>query len=336
MMEERGGVLELEELITQVDIVAYISQYIDLEEKNGEFWGLSCFKDEKTPSFSVRQSPPVFYDYSSGIGGNLYTFIRAYERCSGREAVEKIKKFAGYDGTVVVATEKMSATETCRKFLKPKTRQKESRPTILPENHMERYEIDRDKMKIWADEGISYDAMDRFQVRYDGISDRLVYPIRDLAGSIVNIGGRTLDPEWKSKGLRKYTYFYGWGGTMSIIYGLFENMDAIKKHHTVILFEGCKSVLKAQSWGILNTGALLTSHLNPAQMKILARLGCDVIFALDKGVDIREDKNIARLKRYVNVSYLLDTDDMLADKDSPVDRGKDVFVELCKQRRRFR
>ena len=63
--------MELNDLIQSVDIVEFISQFVDLEEKNGEYWGLSCFKDEKTPSFSVRRDPPLFYDYSSGIGGDL-------------------------------------------------------------------------------------------------------------------------------------------------------------------------------------------------------------------------------------------------------------------------
>ena len=54
--------MELEDLIQSIDIVEYISQFVDLEEKNNEWWGLSCFKEENTPSFSVREDPPVFYD----------------------------------------------------------------------------------------------------------------------------------------------------------------------------------------------------------------------------------------------------------------------------------
>ena len=41
-------------LLNEVDIVEYIGQYVDLEERNGEYWGLSPFTDEKTPSFSVE------------------------------------------------------------------------------------------------------------------------------------------------------------------------------------------------------------------------------------------------------------------------------------------
>lgn len=33
-------------MIEMIDIVEFISQFVELEEKNGEYWGLSPFKDE--------------------------------------------------------------------------------------------------------------------------------------------------------------------------------------------------------------------------------------------------------------------------------------------------
>lgn len=327
--------MELSELLSTINIVEYISQYVDLEQRGDEWWGLSCFKEENTPSFSVREDPPVFYDYSSGIGGNLYTFIRFHDRCSRREAIEKLKKYAGIDGKIMAPVEKMSATLTCKKYAPPKVREKQSKATILPDDYMERYEDRPDKLKIWLDEGISADVMAKFEVKYDSFSNRIVYPIRDTAGRIVNIGGRTLDPDWKDKKLRKYCYFYSWGA-LETIYGYAENLPDIQGKHEIILFEGCKSVLHAASWGINNCGAILTSHLNPAQMKLLAKLGCDVVFALDKDVDIRKDHNIAILKDYVNVFYLADTEDLLEAKDAPVDKGEETFRKLYERRRRYR
>ena len=137
----------------------------------------------------------------------------------------------------------------------------------------------------------------------------------------------TLDPLWKEKKLRKYTYFQPWG-SMDVIYGLAENLEDIKKKHEVVIFEGCKSVLVADTWGIHNTGAILTSHLSKNQLKILVKLGVRVVFALDKEVRIRDDHNINKLKQYVNVEYLWDYSDMLDDKDAPVDRGLEVFEQL--------
>lgn len=327
--------MDLDELISSIDIVEFLSQYTELEEKNGEWWGLSPLKDENTPSFSVRQDPPVFYDYSSGGGGNVLTFVKLYYKCSGREAVDRLKKYVGCNGDILSPKTRLPATMTCKKFAKPRSTNKASVAKVLPDDYMNRYEKRWGKLKTWEDEGISKDSLNRFQVYYDSFSNRLVYPIRNMSGKIVNIGGRTLDPQWKEKGQKKYCYFYSWG-TMDTIYGLSENMEYILEKKEVILFEGCKSVLIADSWGIKNCASLLTSHLNPHQMKILAKLGCRVVFALDKDVDIRKDHNIKKLKRYVNVEYLFDRDNLLDAKDAPVDKGVVIFQKLYDERRRYK
>lgn len=77
--------MDLEELIDSIDIVEYISQFVELEEKNGEYWGLSPFSDEKTPSFSIRRENNTFYCFSSGIGGNVFTFRKKYNMLMTRE-----------------------------------------------------------------------------------------------------------------------------------------------------------------------------------------------------------------------------------------------------------
>lgn len=322
--------MELTELIESIDILEYISQYTDFTEKNGEYWALSPLKEENTPSFSVRKEDNTFFDFSSGIGGNVLTFVRYFDKCGYKEAIEKLKKYSGFDGTVP-SHRKLAATEVAKRFSPPKKAQKQFKATILPDDYMERYEKRDDKLAVWGQEGISRASMDKFQVYYDSFSDRLVYPIRNPDGKIVNIGGRTLDPAWKEKQLRKYTYFFPWG-ELKTLYGLAENIDSIKKQREIILFEGCKSVLLADTYGVHNTGAILTSHLNPNQMKLLAGLGCRVVFALDKDVSIREDHNIKRLKQFVNVEYIWDKENLLDDKDSPVDKGKEVWEKLYEGR----
>lgn len=111
--------MELSELIESVDILEYISQYTEFTEKNGEYWALSPFKDEKTPSFSVRKETNSFYDFSSGIGGNVLTFIRYYDKCGYAEAIEKLKNYSGVDGNVV-ARKKLATVEVAKRFMPPK------------------------------------------------------------------------------------------------------------------------------------------------------------------------------------------------------------------------
>lgn len=327
--------MDLNELIRSIDIVEYISQFVEMEQRGDEWWGLSPFQNEKTPSFSVRPDPPFWYDYSSGRSGNIYTFVKDYFNITPNEVVKKLKEYAGYDGDIGgVTANRLSALSVCKKYSSRQATQKESKSIILPDDIMDRYEKRNDKLQVWRDEGISDESLDKFQVRYDSLDNRLVYPIRDMSGKIVNIGGRTLDPDWKEKKLRKYTYRYKWGSIMTI-FGVPENMQEIKKQQEVVIFEGCKSVLLADTWKICNTGAILTSHLSKNQANILIKLGFDVVFALDKEINIRDDKNIQRLKRYVNVYYLWDRDNILDEKDAPVDKGEEVFRNLYASRLRL-
>ena len=112
--------MDLEVLIHSIDIVEYIGQFVELEQKNDEFWGLSPFKEEKTPSFSVRPDPPFFYDYSAGFGGNVFHFVKRLFRCSSREAVEKLKQYAGVHGEIDSPAEKivLRAGERQAKYLR--------------------------------------------------------------------------------------------------------------------------------------------------------------------------------------------------------------------------
>lgn len=329
--------MEVSELLQQIDAVEFIGRYVDLEERGGEFWGLSPFKEENTPSFSVRRDNGdgigVFKDFSSGIAGNCLTFVRYYFHKNSNDALQFLYNiYNENDDKTVVLKERMNATKICRKYSK-KTQVKElSKMNILPNDYMSRYLYDSDKLDVWRKEGITDEALKFFGVMYDDFSNHIVYPIRDLSGNIVNVGARTLDPLYKEHGVRKYTYFKQWGGKMSIVYGLFENMSEIQKKREVIIFEGAKSVMISRGYGYKNCGAILTSHLNPAQMMVLAKLGCTVVFALDKEVRISDDYNIKKLRRYVNVEYIYDVYDLIGEKDSPVDKGKDVFNKLYSER----
>ena len=60
-----------------------------------------------------------------------------------------------------------------------------------------------------------------------------------------------------------------------------------------------------------------------------------MVFALDRDVDIRKDHNIQKLRQYCRVEYLYDRDGLLEQKDSPVDRGEEVFRRIYECRNRL-
>lgn len=327
--------MEVSEIIESVNIVDYISQFCDLEERqDGEYWGLSPLKNENTPSFSVNAEKQCFYDFSSGSGGNVLDFICKYNSCNFYKGIHILKEYAGIQGEAG-EVKRLACTSIAKRYkIRAPAEKKVERSSFFTPEYMDRYSWDLEKLSSWTKEGISVESLGRFCVRYDSFSDRIVFPIRNLQGNIINICGRTLDPDYKEKKLRKYTYFAPLG-TLDTIYGFSDNVSAIQEKREIILFEGAKSVMLADTWGIHNTGAIMTSHLNPNQLKILIKLGVRVVFALDADVDINEDRNISKLKPYTEVKYIKNMNKLLDEKDSPVDKGLDVFKCLYNSRRRL-
>jgi len=331
--------LEVSDIVDLIDIAEYISQYCDLSEKGDELWGLSPFKDENTPSFSVCPDKGCWYDFSAGFGGNLIDFVMRYHQVGLSRAVHLLKQYAHItdkDEEVVV---RIPAIRIAKKYANHTKPPRESTAKVLPPDCMERYEFRRDKLKLWADEGISWDVMRLFGVRYDALDDRIVYSVKNYQGDIINVCGRTCDPDFKAKKLRKYTYFHSLG-TIDTLYGFSDNEQAIMEKKEIILFEGAKSVMLAYGWGIQNTAALLTSHLSQQQFNFLVKLGnlhgVRIIFALDSEVDITRDENICRLASFARVEWMKNFDDLLKDKDSPTDQGYEVFMKLYEGRRTVR
>lgn len=335
--------MEVSEILERVQIEDYIRQYIDddYEEKGGELWCISPFNpSEKTASFSIRVEDQIFYCFSTHVGGNLIDFVKKYHRVNLINAIQMVKQYAGIQdndedsGPVT----RLAATKVCKKYKKHKQRGNPASSRVLPANFMERYEVNLPKLSLWADEGIEWEVMKKFCVRYDRFDDRIVYPVRNYAGEIVSVCGRTCDPDFKQKGLRKYTYYQSIQG-IDTLYGFSDNQDEIFNRKEMIIFEGAKSVMKAYGWGFCNGVAALTSHLNDNQLRFLIQMGnvygIRIVFAFDSDVDIRQDENIMRLTRYASVEWICNRDNVLPPKDSPVDQGRVIFEKLYAERGRL-
>lgn len=330
--------MEVSEIIELIDIVEYISQYCEFEEKGGEFWSLSPFKEERTPSFSVRRETKTWYDFASGSGGNIIDFIMKHDNVTVREAVNTLKRYAHITEKNGEVSVRLEASRIAKKYRHRVKTPPKCTAKILPADYMSRYEFRRDKLQVWADEDITWDTMKRFGVRYDAFDNRIVYPIRDLDGNIISVCGRTLDPDFKEKGIRKYTYLNSIG-TIATLCCWAENRQAILEQKEIILFEGVKSCLKMDGWGYKNTAAVLTSHLSQNQFEFLVKLAnfhhVRIVFALDSDVNIMKDENIMRLLNYARVEWVQNFDGILEEKMAPVDAGKEIWDRLYAGRRQL-
>ena len=83
----------IEKVKNTLDIVEVISDFVSLKKKGKDFWGLSPFANEKTPSFSVSQVKGFFKDFSSGKAGDAVTFVMEHESMMNVQRSDGIEDF---------------------------------------------------------------------------------------------------------------------------------------------------------------------------------------------------------------------------------------------------
>ncbi len=92
------------EIIERLSIVEVIGKHISLTKKGSNFFGLSPFKNEKTPSFSVNEEKKMFKCFSTGEGGNVFDFLIKVKGYTFKEALNELADKSGvqlqsYKGT---------------------------------------------------------------------------------------------------------------------------------------------------------------------------------------------------------------------------------------------
>lgn len=205
---------------------------------------------------------------------------------------------------------------------------------ILPKDIMNKY-VKAD-IKEWISEGINPIIIDSFDVRYDYKANNIVFPIHDVSGNIINVKARTLYKDYKLLGVPKYRYYYPLG-CLDFLFGLYQNKKSIKMSKEVIIVEGAKSVMKLMSYGFDNCCSLETNCITNEQIPLILSLKKDVVLAFDKDVPkskiIKEGK---KLSMFTNVYYIYDDKNLLDDKDSPCDKGFDIWLELYNNKKRIK
>src|SRR5882672_5663821 len=87
----------VEEIKSRLNIEDVISQYVELKRAGRNFKGLSPFSSERTPSFMVSPEKQIWHDFSSGRGGNMFSFVMEMEGLDFKGALELLARKAGID-----------------------------------------------------------------------------------------------------------------------------------------------------------------------------------------------------------------------------------------------
>lgn len=198
----------------------------------------------------------------------------------------------------------------------------------------------------WLKDGISKQAMDKYNILYSISQEKIVIPHYDINNNLVGIRGRALN-EWEIENVGKYmpirieNKWYAHQLSLNL-YGLNFNKKNIKNTGIAIIVEAEKSVMQAESFPIPNCCvASCGNKFNKYQLNLLLK-NCypkEIVIAYDKEEKEHEEEyffklyNICkRYKNYCKMSFIYDRKNLLNLKDSPTDKGFEIFQELFNRR----
>jgi hypothetical protein len=213
-------------------------------------------------------------------------------------------------------------------------------------------------LKVWEKEGISFDAMDKFGIKFDMIRNRMVIPIYDDKGVFVGAKVRNFNQEDIENG-RKYMplihnneiYTYDKG---KILYGLNFNKKNIKNAKRAIIFESEKSTILYESLYVGNKAVSIGgSNVSIYQAELLKQYKVEtVVLALDNDYSLLPNENGEYDKYFglykmlkeankldakgFNVEIVYDWEQsFLENKDAPIDKGREIWNKLYRNRKNF-
>ena len=300
----------LDEIRARLPVSSVAGRRVRLKRQGREYVGLSPFKQEKTPSFTVNDQKGFYHCFATGEHGDIFTFLQKVEGLSFPEAVERLAREAGVEmprpSPQAEAHEAQAVTlrriteESCRFFeaalAGPQGR--DARAYLerrgLGEAEIARFRLGyappgRHQLKEHlAAKGFSAQDMaasgmvvsgDDIPVSYDRFRNRLIFPIADLRGEVIAFGGRALGEGQQPKYLNSpETSLFHKG---SVLFNAAAARKAAHETGEVMVAEGYMDVIALHRAGIAHAVAPLGTALTPDQLKMLWRMADEPILCFD-------------------------------------------------------
>ncbi len=355
----------LDEIKTRLKVSTVVSKSVNLKKRGKEFVGLSPFKTEKTPSFTINDEKGFYHCFSTAEHGNIFDFIMKTQNLKFGEAVKYLANLAGmqpytfskkdeerekqwneYSEIFKLYVEfyhkellQNESFNFAREYLKKRNLSKKQvvdfKIGYVPSNP-NFYKNIKSKFeeKIIINTGLFY--FDEKKHQYvERFKDRIIFPINSITGQPIALGGRTIK---ENNYLAKYinspeTPFFKKG---SNLYNLDYARKFSNKIEYIYLVEGYMDVIGLSSQGVENVVANLGTSLTDKQISILNQFYDDLIICFDGDESgykaaLRAAENIIKeLKPEKQISFLFLPDK--EDPDSFVNKnGKDYFVEFTRK-----
>ena len=294
------------------DIVEVVGEYVRLEKRGKDFWGLCPFHSEKSPSFSVAPDKQFFHCFGCQVNGSVFDFIQRRENIAFPQAVELLAKRARIPVPQVERTPEEEAAY----------REREQLYGALDLaaryfEHMLQEPAGQAAREYLSRRGLTVETQRRFRLGYapqgwdgllrslrgrfaeavlfrvgllsrregsegfyDRFRDRIMFPITDMRSRVIGFGGRIMSGE---KEVAKYlnTPESPLFNKRRILYALHLARDAMRSNDQAIIVEGYMDAISAHQAEVTNVVASLGTALTAEQAKGLREQCSQVVIAYD-------------------------------------------------------
>ncbi len=298
----------LDEIKLRLKVSQVVGKTVQLKKRGKEFIGLSPFKNEKSPSFTVNDEKEFYHCFSSGEHGNIFDFLMKTKSIGFGEAVRSLAAEAGMPPYRFskLDEKKNLRFQTYKNIFKDyvdyfkkeliNENNKESLEYLLKrglkKNIIEEFQLGfvpwknnfyEKLLKRYSEEEINltglYYRNDKTGKYIDRFNSRIIFPINNLSGDTIAFGGRII----RDSKLAKYinspeTEFYKKG---NMIFNLDKAKDLRSKTDEVLIVEGYMDVVSVYASGIKNVIANSGTALTERQINLIWKFFANPIICLD-------------------------------------------------------
>ena len=295
-----------EEVRSRLNIEDVIGEYVPLKRSGGNFKGLSPFSGEKTASFFVSPEKHIWHDFSSGKGGDVFSFVMEVEGLDFRQALELLARRAGVDlslyqgdGSQELARKKkrlLEASELAAKYYQK---------SLLSNVHVQEYIFKKRKLskKVVQDFRIGYAPDDgraltgflakkgfsQQEIKDAGLTNRfggdlfrgrMMVPLMDGTGQVIGFTGRIIvdDPAAPKYLNTPQTLLYD---KSRHVFGLSQAKDTIRSNDYAVIVEGNLDVVSSHQASIFQVVATAGTALTEQHLRALSRLTHHIRLSFD-------------------------------------------------------
>lgn len=294
-----------EEVRDRLAIEDVIGEYVELKRAGRNLKGLSPFTDERTPSFIVSPEKRIWHDFSSGRGGDVFSFVMLVEGLDFREALERLAHKAGVDLSVFgrgdrqVARRRTRAREALRLaarfYQQVLLRTPPAYTYTVKQRGFDRQTIasfqvgyapedGRTLVRALQKRGFSREELADAGLtnRYGGdlFRGRMMVAFSDPSGDPVGFTGRIIrDEPTAPKYLNtSQTLLFD---KSRYIFGLYQAKEAIRREGAAVIVEGNLDVMSSHQIGVKHVVATSGTAITEQHLKTLSRLAGRIKLAFD-------------------------------------------------------